>query len=258
MQFYTAGDVLDHAVTASPDDPVTVHIDNSIQKALEIMLAEDFDQLPVISDCGVEGAITYKSIGRYVKSLDPPPLDETSVKIALNTNPAFVDLEHDIFQLFDTFAEDDFVLIGDYDGLEGILTRYDVFHFLEDQVEPILKIGAIEESLREMFRVSCEDLEGRIAETFKDRVEHDEAYTPPQRVEDFSFDEYRIFIMRNLDQFPERLVVERQLVEPLLEGVRETRNALLHFRKKADEVDRDQLDLAHSYFTGIASTTRRG
>lgn len=254
MEFFTADDVLSHSTAATPDDPVTVSLEDSIQKALKLMLKNDFDQLPVVSDAGVEGAVTYKSVAKYVKSIEEPRVNETSVKIALNTNPEFVDRDHDLFELFDTLAEDDYVLIGDHDELVGILTRYDVFYFLEHQVEPFLKIAGIEESLRYLFHASCSDLDQRIEDTFADRAEHDESYDPPERLEDFSFDEYRIFIMRNLDQLPSRLSQERDMVESLLEEIRETRNALFHFRAEADEVDRDQLDIAHGYFTGIAST----
>ena len=257
MQFFTAGDVLSYSTTATPDDPVTVHLDDMIQDALEIMLSKDFDQLPVVSDYGVEGVVTYKSVSRYVKSVDHPRVGDTSVKIVLDQNPKFVDLEHDIFQLFDTFAEDDFVIIGDRNQLEGILTRYDVFYFLEYQFEPILKIGEIEESLRQLFQISFDDVEQRIEETFADRVEHDPSYVAPEQLEDFSFDEYRMFMMRNLDQLPSIIDRERDMVESLLEDVREIRNALLHFRAGADEVDRDELDLAHGYFTGIVSAARK-
>lgn len=254
MEFFTADDVLSHSTAAKPDDPVTVHLDDSIQKALTLMLDNDFDQLPVVSDDGVEGTVTYKSVAKYVKSLDNPRVAETSVKIALNTNPVFVDRDHDLFELFDTLAEDDYVLIGDRNELKGILTRYDVFYFLEHQVEPFLKIGEIENSLRHLFHASVDDLDQRIEDTFADRAEHDERYDPPERLEDFSFDEYRMFMMRNLDQLPPRLSQERDMVESLLEDLRETRNALLHFRTEADDVDRDQLDMAHGYFTGIANT----
>lgn len=83
---------------------------------------------------------------------------------------------------------------------------------------------------------------------------NDERYNPPSRLEDLSFDEYRLFMMRNLDQLPSRLTAEREMVENLLEDVRDTRNALFHFRAEAHEVDRDQLDLAHSCFTGVANS----
>lgn len=254
MEFFTAADVLSHRTAATPDEPVTVDLDDSIQDALTLMLEHDFDQLPVVSDDGVEGTVTYKSVAKYVKSMDDPRVEETTVKIALNTNPKFVERDHDIFELFDTLAEDDYVLIGDQDDLDGILTRYDILYFLEHQVEPFLQIGEIEESLRYLFRTSFDDLDQAIDETFADRAEHDESYEAPDRPEDFSFDDYRMFMMRNLDHLPPRLSQERDMVESLLEDIRETRNALLHFRAEADEVDRDQLDMAHGYFTGIAST----
>lgn len=255
MEFFTADDVLSHRTAATPDEPMAVDLDDSIQDALEIMLGNDFDQLPVTSDHGVEGTVTYKSIARFVKSMDDPQVEETSVKIALNTSPEFVDLDRDIFELFETFAEDDYVLIGTRDDLEGILTWYDVFYFLEYQVQPFLKIGEIENALRHLIRESFDDLDERIEETFADRAEHDDGYEPPEKLEDFSFDEYRMFMMRNLDQLPSRLSRERDMVESLLNGVRDTRNALLHFRIEANEIDRDQLDIAHGYFTSIAGAS---
>lgn len=255
MEFFTAGDVLGHSIAPSPDDPMTVHVDDSIQEALELMLEHDFDQLPVVNDDGVEGTVTYKSVAKYVKSIENPRVNETSVKIALNASPEFVDRDQDIFELFETLAEDDYVLVGDRNNLNGILTRYDVFYFLEHQVEPFLKIGEIEESLRQLFRDSVDDLDQRIEDTFADRAEHDESYDLPERPEDFSFNDYQMFIMRNLDQLPSRIKEERDMVGNLLNDIRETRNALFHFRAEADDVDRDQLDIAHGYFTGLASGT---
>jgi CBS domain-containing protein len=254
MEFFTADDVLTYSTTATPDEPVTIDLDDSIQAALEIMLENDFDQLPVVSDGYVEGAVTYKSIAKFVKSIDEPEVKDTSVKIALNTSPELVNPDHDIFELFETFAEDDYVLIGDQNNLEGILTRYDILYFLEHQVEPFLRIGEIEESLRHIFRESTDNLDSRIEKTFADRAEHDDRFEPPETLEQFTFDQYRMFIMRNLDQLPSRLAQEREMIESLLEDTRDIRNALLHFRTEADEVDRDELDMVHSYFTGIANS----
>lgn len=252
MEFFTAGDILDHATAATPEEPVTVRPEASIQDALELMLTRSFDQLPVVGDDRVEGAVTYESVAKYVKAIDDPAVGATSVAIALDRSPEFVDPDHDIFELFETFATDDFVLVGDRDELAGILTRYDVFYFLEDQVEPFLKIGEIEEALRRLFRECCDDLEGRIEATFADRAEHDESFEIPEGVERFSFDDYRLFVVRNLDALPPRIAEERDTVETLLEDLRDTRNALFHFRAGADEIDRDQLDVGHAYFTGIA------
>ena len=66
MEFFTADDVLDHGVSAAPDEPVTVASDASIQRALTVMLENDYDQLPVTGDDGVEGTVTYESVAKYV------------------------------------------------------------------------------------------------------------------------------------------------------------------------------------------------
>lgn len=254
MKFFTADDVLSYSTEPTPDDPVTVDLDDSIQTALVEMLKKDFDQLPVMSGDHVEGTVTYKSIARFVKSMEEPRTENPSVKIALNTSPRFVEPDHDIFELFETFAEDDYVLIGDRDNLEGILTRYDVLYFIEHQVDPFLKIGEIEEALRYIFRESTHDLDACIEEAFGERAEHDDRFDPPEDLEDFTFDQYRKFMMRNLNQMPSRLAEEREMVESLLEDTRDIRNALFHFRAEADEVDRDELDMVHGYFTGIANS----
>jgi acetoin utilization protein AcuB len=249
MEFFTAEDVLDYRTGEAPDHPLTVDRETTIQEALEIMLENDFDQLPVRSEEGIEGTITYKSVARFVKAMDDPAVAETSVEFAVNPNPEFVDPDHDIFQLLETFAADDFVLIGTRDNLEGIITRYDVFYFLEYQVKPFLQIGEIENALRSLIRKSVDDVDRCIQETFADRVEHDEGYDQPSDLNDFSFGDYRMVLMRNLEQFPEQISEDRSTVEDLLEETGEIRNALFHFRAGANEVDRDKLNLAHNYFT---------
>ncbi len=254
MKFFTADDVLTYSTPTTPNEPVTVDLDDTIQVALEIMLENDFDQLPVINDGYIEGTVTYKSIAKFVKSIEEPRVDNTSVKITLDTNPQFVDPDHDIFELLKTFAEDDYVLIGHREDLEGILTRYDILYFIEHQVEPFLKIGEIEEALRYIFRECTDNLDNCIDEAFADRAEHDDRFEPPTNLEDFTFDQYRMFMMRNINQMPPRLAEEREMVENLLEDTRDIRNALFHFRAEADEVDRDELDMVHGYFTGIANS----
>jgi len=59
MALFTADDVLTRCTPARPDDSVTAHLDDSIQKALKLMLDNDFDQLPVVRGNVVGGVMTY-------------------------------------------------------------------------------------------------------------------------------------------------------------------------------------------------------
>jgi len=69
MVFFTAGDVLSYSIPDT-DNPVTIQSDDSIQKALTVMLSHDFDQLPVVKNDGIAGVITYKSIAKCINSVD--------------------------------------------------------------------------------------------------------------------------------------------------------------------------------------------
>lgn len=250
MVFFTAGDVLSYSIPDT-DNPVTIQSDDSIQKALTVMLSHDFDQLPVVKNDGIAGVITYKSIAKCINSVDESYVTDSSISMALIRDVNFVERDRDVFNLLETFAEDDFVLIGNSTELVGILTRYDILYFMEYQIEPLLKIGEIEETLRELFDSCCENLDSRISNTFIDRAENDDSYEIPESLDRFSFDEYRMFMTKNLEVLPEQIREDRDMIEPLLEDIRDTRNAVFHFRDNADKVDRDQLDIAHNYFTGI-------
>lgn len=250
MTFFTAGDVLEQASIAAPDEPVTIHLDDSIYEALSIMFRRDFSQLPVLLDDHVTGTVTYESIARMLKSVPNTDIRDKSVKGAL-VSPRFISEDQDLFQLFETFADDEYVLVGTKENLTGILTRYDVFYFLRDQFEPFIQVGDIERSLRILFRDHVPNLEQKIEETFTPRENGDPSYSPPDSIDHFNFEEYKRFIVRNIEHLPGRIAHEREFVLDLLEQVRQNRNALFHFRVNVDEIDRETLDVAHSYFTGI-------
>ena len=166
-------------------------------------------------------------------------------------SPKYIDIQQDIFELFETFAKDEYVLIGSRDDLRGILTRYDVFYFLKYHFEPFIIIGEIERALRLMFDSSIDNLDERVRETFEPRTDHDASYSVPNSIEYFNFEEYKRFITTNLDVLPAQVSNDKDFILKLLEQVRINRNALFHFRSSADEIDRESLDVAHSYFTGL-------
>lgn len=250
MTFFTTGDVLQQASKAAPEEPVTIDLNDTIYEALSLMFKNHFSQLPVINDDRVSGTVTFKSISRMLKSVPETDIRDKTVKGAL-VQPVFVDEDEDLFDLFETFAVDEYVLVGSENDLNGILTRYDVFHFLKDQFEPFIKIGDIEQSLRELFRMSVADLDQRIEETFAPREDEDSNYSAPESIDHFNFEEYKRFISTNVDHLPTRVKNDHEFVLELLEQVRLNRNALFHFRAEVDEIDHETIDVAHSYFTGL-------
>lgn len=250
MEFFTAGDVLQQEKTIDLTDPVTIKSTDTIQEALSVMFQHNFTQLPVMSGRKVSGVVTFKSISRMLKSVPKSDIRTKSVKGAL-VQPRYVNEDQDIFELFETFAEDEYVLVGNKDDLRGILTRYDMFYFLKNQFEPFIKIGEIEQSLRNLFRNSINDIDTKLKETFEPRLEDEPSYSVPKSIDHLNFEEYKRFIEKNSAELPSQIEDEKDLVIDLLEQVRESRNALFHFRAEIDEIDREAIDVAHSYFTGL-------
>lgn len=242
--------MLQQETVADLRNPVTIDLEDTIYDALSLMFENNFSQLPVMSGGDVVGVVTYKSISRVAKSVPETDLQNMSVKGGTVT-PEFVNEDQDIFDLFDTFAVDEYVLIGSKENLAGILTRYDVFHFLKRQFKPFIQIGEIERSLRYLFRDSIENLDERIEQTFEPRTNDDPSYSVPDTIDHLNFEEYKRFIVKNIDSLPQQMVTDEDFILELLEAVRENRNALFHFRASVDEIDRESLDVAHSYFTGL-------
>ncbi len=244
MRFFDAKDVLDRS-SFDPSEPTVVEAEDSISKALDVMFGKDFDQLPVKQGESFIGVITYKSVSKAVDSLEKDT-DEIPVKMAID-DAKFVDEEDDIFNLLEDFAEDDFVLIGDQNQLRGILTRYDLFYFLRDQIEPFIQIGSIERNIRELIKQNIEDTESKIEQTFEARAKEDDSFRIPEGVEDFSFEDYKTFLKSNQEDFPE-LRKDISIILNLLESIRQERNALFHFRKTSEQLDTEQIEIGQKFF----------
>lgn len=244
MDFFTTQDVLEAASAGTPEDPVTIGEGVSIQTALDKMFDAKFSQLPVEGNGRISGAISHRSIARVLKSFDDTGISDQKVGVALE-DPTFVEPDRDIYDLFQTLAEDDYVLVGTPENLEGIMTRYDVFFFLEDQVRPFLLIGDIETALRQLFADAFEDVDHQIKQTFANRDDHNGSYNPPERLDQFNYWEYQTFISENWGALEEFFTADRSFVIGMIEDLQQIRHALFHFREAAESVDRDLIELTH-------------
>jgi hypothetical protein len=83
------------------------------------------------------------------------------------------------------------------------------------------------------------------------RAEHDPSYSVPNSLEYFNFEEYKRFISSNFQELSEDIQHDRDFILKLLEGVRKNRNSLFHFRAGVSEIDREIIEVAHSYFTNL-------
>lgn len=249
MKFVTAEDVLQQTAHDSTD-PVVAEPDTSIQKALTVMFENDITHLPVEEDGTITGVITHESVCHLLKAMREIQPEQRSVRNAVE-DPVFVSSDENVYDLFETIANDGHVLVGSSEGIQGIVTRDDVFHLLTDWIEPLLMVAEIELSLRAIFAEKCTDIDERIEETFAERAQHDESFTPPQTLQEFTLRNHHTFVSKNWDELSDYFYEDREYVLWLLEEVRRMRNVLFHFRDETDHVDRDVLTIAHRHITTV-------
>ena len=188
---------------------VSCKLDDPISKAKTLMLLNDFSQLPVLSPDGkIEGSISWKSIGKIESIAD------NKVAVADFIEEPIIIKENDNFlKYIRTIAQNDYVfVVNSKNILKGIITTYDMTLYFNDFISPYLKLGIIEDSLRELIM-------NKIKVELK------------KNINDFVFNEYKALInkeenwnklgLKNLDK---SVFIEK------LEQIRVIRNKIAHYK----------------------------
>ncbi len=133
--------------------PVTVQINDTAQKAIDLMMEYDFSQLPVIdNDERPQGMVTSDSILRAHASLNLP-LKKLHVRDAIAKKPREFKAADDLFEMLEYVMDADAVFIVEGDGrLTGIVTSYDTTEYFRRRAEDIMLVEDIETALREHIR----------------------------------------------------------------------------------------------------------
>lgn len=197
----------------------TVHEADSIVKAISLMSARDFSQVPVLrgpSYC--VGVVTWRSIGRYVATRGRMPVTVGEGVEHVRIHPPHAHL----FEVVADVVRDGCVLVRGHNNnlLQGIVTVSDLAGLFGQQLEPFVLVGEIERGLRSLLRRALG--EERITLTGTAPVE-------AAPVEDLT-----IGAMKRLLENPANwqrlgLPLDRAVFVSVLDGVRETRNDLMHF-----------------------------
>lgn len=131
-------------------EPVCVQPIDSVQKALEIMVENDFSQLPVIDSSHIPlGMITHESILQAINNLGVS-VDQLSVDDAYDKVPTYR-LEEDLFDLLDRLRDTNAVLIVDGDKrLIGIVTTFDSTEYFRRRAEDMMLVEDIEGMIKDL------------------------------------------------------------------------------------------------------------
>ncbi|TIN66716.1 MAG: CBS domain-containing protein [Mesorhizobium sp.] len=199
-------------VTVGPNDP--------LEKAVSLMLAHDFSQLPVLNSTRtIHGAISWKSIGSKLAVVG----NGGGVMVKDFTNECTI-VEHDrpIFEVYDLIYNDDFVVVRDEDKtFSGIVTTSDLADEFRKVSEAFLVLGQIERNIRRLLD-KWNTLSGeRICEICN--IPKFEGFHK------LTFGGY-LRIMEN-DEFWSSIPfkLHRKTFVDLMDNIRITRNSVMHF-----------------------------
>ena len=249
---------------------ITVTESDSAQHALSLMIEHDFSQLPVVDEAQkLKGMITSDSILRAVSNLKSIP-ECLRVSHAINkVTPYYKD--NDLSVLLKGLQDTNAIPIVDSDRhLEAIVTSYDTAEYFRRRAEDLMLAEDIEltlrdfikppstsdtdsidqliqaitpssSSLKDKFKQALFSYMGRVTGSNPqfDQAALDSVFTQylEQSSTQKTFDDLTLYeltqIFKNI--WPQHQAgfnnLEWTAIDPLLEEIRETRNAIAHFRE---------------------------
>jgi CBS domain-containing protein len=209
------------SLPAANKNPVSVNVNDSLAKAVTIMLQYDFSQLPVMQgDRDVRGIITWKSIS---SRLALTANRSESVRDYMES-PEIATANTTLFNVISTIAESGYILVRHSDKtIKGPVTISDLSFYLQGLTEPFLRLREIELHVRTLIgnKINADDL----ASLSKDPI-------PPRgdrAIADLTFGEYARLLQNPATWTKIQLRVDRGELAKLLEDVRIIRNEVMHF-----------------------------
>ena len=246
--------------------PVSVTKNDSVSTALSLMIEHDYSQLPVVSreekakDMVVEtaeGMITNESILRGIRNFKTN-IEYLSVRDVMVSAPIH-SFDDDLFDILDRLKDSNAVLITEDIGLGanlvGIVTSYDATEYFRTRTEDMMRVEDIELIIKEFIRTAYTNDKGEIIETDLNSVislmtSHRQTDTPLD-FDDLSLGEYVNMLVRKQTWgfFEPIFNISRDSIIELLNGIRETRNELAHFRGDITAEQRDRLRFASDWLS---------
>lgn len=243
--------------------PIFVSKDDTVSKALSIMIENEFSQLPVVVkqvESGFpdvdfpEGMITHEGILRGIRNFKAR-IDDLKVRDVMVTAPVY-SVEDDLFDILDRLKDTNAVLITENIGfgpdLVGIVTSYDTAEYFREHTEDLMRVEDIELMVKEFIKLAYTKENGEIDEIKLDetsanltaRINQDGSLSgKTKKFTDLTLTEYiSILLIKDTWSIYETVFnVKRDFIRELLYGVRDVRNALAHFRGDITSEERDRL-----------------
>ena len=114
------------------DKLVIVAHNDSVDKAVRLMLKNEYSQLPVVKGDKMIGVISYESLAKTVFSFTETksePHSKVRVRDCMEKISRVFSVEDDVLSLLNTLADKSYVLIRKRSKVTDIITSYDALRF---------------------------------------------------------------------------------------------------------------------------------
>ncbi len=214
--------------------PTSVKPDDSLSEAVTLMLANDFSQLPVMTnERDVKGIIRWSSIGARIALRR----NGTYVRELMDRPHQEIRADASIFEVMPIIVQHQYALVRSAEAkITGIITATDLNTTFQQLGEPFLLLGEIENHIRRIIadRFSQDELASA----------RDPSDTNRQvdRVSDLTFGKY-IKLLENPGRWARlEIEIDRAVFCNQLDRVRHIRNDVMHFDPDGiPDEDLDQL-----------------
>jgi len=199
--------------------------------------------LPTPGDCRQRssGLFSYRSFAHAVLKLAPElkkratPLGDLTVDECIE-EADFARVTDEFSKWFDSLDLHDAIVVGEPNGLLGIVTAMDVLRYLYGVASPFVMVGEIELAIRALIRHATGEVE--LAECARTALAS--VYEPdqlPTVLEDMTFHDYVQIVGdgRTWPRFESLFGGTRQRTRARLEQMNVLRNGVFHFRKITPE-----------------------
>jgi CBS domain-containing protein len=199
--------------------PTAVAPDTTVLAAVSTMMANDYSQLPVMTnERDVKGVVTWKSIGKRLTLGRPHQFVREVMDPAV-----IIDSDVSLFAAIDTIIQKEFVLVRNADRrIGGIVTTSDLSRQFGQLGEPFLLLGEIENHIRRL-------LHGRFSQSELREVGDPNASRTIESVSDLSFGAYVRLLESPVRWNTLELSIDRSVFVEHLDRVRQIRNDVMHF-----------------------------
>ena len=148
-----------NSVLPVDQEVIKVLPDTPVQDALNLLSKHGFSQLPVMVGHDVLGIFSYRSFSKAVIKLSR---ETKSAKFSPLTmfgedcieKPKYARVTDEFREWFDAIDQQDAVLVGDPNRLQGIVTAMDILRYLYGVASPFVFVAEIELSLRALIRLA--------------------------------------------------------------------------------------------------------